>query len=537
MTRRMLLPLLTALSLLTACAGDPSGETDAGTPGQDAGAADVGGHTDDASAPPDTDRPDLGDDSGGADDAGTDDGGTDTADAGEDAGVDAGGPDLSGDPIKDRPLRILFIGNSFTFGGPIPDLVRDLAAGSGWPEPIVQRATVGGYTLERHRERGETVAAVDAGNWDILVLQEFSTRPTDSGGNPAQFKTDATWFYDRARASSPDLDLVFYETWARHPDHEYYPGRYADADTMQAQLSFHYRDAVTYVPANATSAPPHDVTLAPAGTAWSLHMDRPDAERLHHPDDWHAGTNGQYLNALVIYSTIFNRSATGLPSLGRAAGAVAKLQADADSATGKVIPGGPDGVPPPAAEPLAPGRRVLVDFGADGDTTSSPWNNIASSALSLLDARDDQGRETSVDVSITRRLASVNEVGLDNNTLGWPSSVSRDRLWTGSFDGHQAARGVPGEFAISGLEPGAPYALAIYAARSGDDSGNGRLTRYSVAGDWRDLEVASNQGDLARFERLVADADGAITVEVAVSPDGGSRFAYVGALELERLAN
>lgn len=534
MTRHLLPTLLATVSLLAACAGDPSGGApDTGAPGQDAGAADDGGHAHDASAPPDAERPDPGADADDGEDAGVQDVGQDTADVGE----DAGGPDLSGDPIKDRPLRILFIGNSFTFGGPIPDMVRDLASGAGWPEPFVQRATVGGYSLERHRERAETVAAVDAGNWDVLVLQEFSTRPTDSGGNPARFKEDATWFYDRARAASPDLDLVLYETWARHPDHEYYPGRYADADAMQAQLSFHYRDAVAYVPANATSAPPHDVTLAPAGTAWGLHLDRPDPERLHHPDDWHAGSNGQYLNAIVIYSTIFNRSATGLPTLGRAAGAVARLQADADAVTGASIPGGPDGVAPPQAAPLAPGRAVLVDFGADGDTTGAPWNNLSSSALSLTDARDDQGDETSVDVAITRRLASVNEVGLTNNTLGWPASVSRDTLWTGSFDGHQAARGVPGAFAISGLEPGAPYALAIYAARAGDDNGNGRLTRYTIAGDWRDLEVASNAGDLARFDRLVADADGAITVEVAVSPDGGSRFAYVGAIELERLSN
>ena len=437
-TRVMTAAFLTMALLTLGCDAAQPAESDADAPSRDAAAADVGGGSGDASAAPS--------DTGAAiEDAGEDVGedASRLADAGQDAGQDAGGPDLSDDPIKDRPLRILFVGNSFTFGGPVPDLMRDIAAGSGWPEPVVQRATVGGYSLERHRERAETIAAVDAGRWDYVVLQELSTRPTDNIGDPARFKQDATWFYDRARASSPDVKVVMYETWARHPDHSVYPNRFDDPAQMQAQLSAHYRDSVTYIPANATSPPPHDVTLAPAGSAWARHLGSPDAERLHDVDDYHAGANGQYLNALVIYATIFNRATSGAPGLGRAPGAVAKLQRDADLTTGEAIPGGPDGVAPPVAEPLAEGRVVSVDFGADGAATPAPWNNVSSNALSLVDALDDQGDVTSVDVGITRRLASVNEVGVAANTLGWPESVTRDTLWTGSFDDHATALGLP----------------------------------------------------------------------------------------------
>ena len=47
----------------------------------------------------------------------------------------------------EEPLRILFIGNSFTIRGPIPEVVRDLAMNAGWETPDVRQATVSGKTL------------------------------------------------------------------------------------------------------------------------------------------------------------------------------------------------------------------------------------------------------------------------------------------------------------------------------------------------------------------------------------------------------
>ena len=37
----------------------------------------------------------------------------------------------------DTPLKILFIGNSFTIQGPIPTVVRNLAMDAGWAGPDV----------------------------------------------------------------------------------------------------------------------------------------------------------------------------------------------------------------------------------------------------------------------------------------------------------------------------------------------------------------------------------------------------------------
>ena len=86
--------------------------------------------------------------------------------------------------------------------------------------------------------------------------------------------------------------------------------------------------------------------------------------------------------------------------------------------------------------------------------------------------------------------------------------------------------------AIGGLPPGS-YTLHLYASRSGDDSGNFRLTRYTVAGVAQDLEVSDNTS--TRIEYVVApDADGSVSIDVQVSPEGTSRFAYLGVVEITR---
>jgi len=245
-------------------------------------------------------------------------------------------PYLHGQPLpRDRPIRILFIGNSFTAGGDIPNRVRSLAESAGWAAPDVSRSAPGGSTLERHRVLNETLALVRQGDWDIVVLQEYSTRPTDNVGPAEQFKADATWFYDEIKTYSPSALIVLYETWARAPTHSIYPGTFQDPAEMQAQLRYHYNDAANnYIPTNATFTPSDEIWVAPVGDAWEAHLDGPDPLRMHGNDDYHAGTNGQYLNAAVLYVTIFGCPVTDLSNLDLSENNAARLQSVADDTVG-----------------------------------------------------------------------------------------------------------------------------------------------------------------------------------------------------------
>ncbi len=446
------------------------------------------------------------------------------------AGGEGGSP-WTGVPT-DRPLRLLFLGNSFTHQGPIPILVRDVAASVGWPAPEVVYNAPGGQSLNFHRNSTVSVGHVDDGNWDVVVLQDFSTRPTDNIGDPAGFKDDATWFYDRIKTATPTAEVILYETWARHPDHGFYPNTFTDPLQMQAQLRLHYNDAAdNYIPMNATTMPPNDVRVAPVGDAWENHLAEPQALRLHGTDDYHAGFRGQYLNALVLYSTIYGVVATGVEPLhGVNATEAQRLQAAADATT--QITQLPPSFPVP---PLAVGQSIRVDFGTT--LTADPsWNDISDcSTGSATDMLDSMGTATGVDLRITDAFTGNNASGDPNNALGYPATVSQDVCWVGSFDGHAAALLEHAQIVIDDVDTGT-YELVLFASRTGDDGGLGRLTRYALGNQTQDLEVSDNTANAITFSAVTPDASGRIVVDVDVSPAGTARFAYLGALVLTKTA-
>ena len=481
----------------------------------------------DASTAPDASAPDA------LPDAAFDDAAFDDAAAAPDA---ASLSDAASDPdaasIPDAfvpPEHILFIGNSFTFYGPVPTIVDLFANDARWPDPEVEYIAFGGETLEGHRGRSETVALVDRGGWDVIVLQENSIRPTDALGDPARFKEDATWFHDRACAASPGVRVMLYETWARHPDHPYFPTNFRDPAEMQAQLRFHYEDAArVFIPAHTLFAPT-TVELARAGDAWERHLARPDAVRLHGADDYHANESGQYLNALLLYAEIYHRSVRGLARWQVDARTAALLQEDADAISGWTAPSFP-----PAPLGLLAGERVQIDLG--GTSVVAPaWNDLADpTGGELVDVLTADGARSTVDVAVTVDFGGVNDVGVTTNTLGYPPEVSRDSFFAGSFLTHEEGLVQPGQLTVRGLDPAGVYAISLFASRTGDDGGLGRLTRYTIAGVSQDLDAEDNTSRLAVFAAVSPSGSGELVIEVAVSPAGRSRFAYVGAVIVER---
>jgi len=442
---------------------------------------------------------------------------------------DGGGPPPCTAPTN-KALRLFFIGNSFTLGGPVPTLVGSLAGSAGFPKPHIEYSAVGGYTLAKHRAHLASIGGVTKGNWDYVVLQEYSTKPTDNMGNPLGFKQDATWFYDKAKAASPKAWVVLYETWARHKDHSYYPSKFKDPAQMQAQLRKHYNDAAkSYIPKHSKAAQKNHVKVAPAGDAWEKHLSQANPLRLHASDDYHANKHGAYLNAAVIFSRIYGCKAKGLSSLTLSAADAARLQDSADATTG--IKGVPPGPGPGAGFPV--GGHVRVDFGSV-KTTASGWNNISAAKGSLYDALSSTGKATVVDVVITDSFTGGNTSGRKDNLLGWPASVSQDTLWAGSFDGHAAALKAPAALEVRDL-PAGTYTVELFGSRAGKDGKLDRLTRYTLGGTHKDVDATDNQKKKAVFASVKVGTPGTLALGVAVSPVGTGRFGYLGALLIHRV--
>src|SRR5215475_388111 len=78
-----------------------------------------------------------------------------------------------------RPVRILFVGNSFTARNDLPGLIAQLATARG-VEIEHALLSMGGASLRMHWNKGEAQTAIQRGKFDYVVLQEQSTLPVKS---------------------------------------------------------------------------------------------------------------------------------------------------------------------------------------------------------------------------------------------------------------------------------------------------------------------------------------------------------------------
>ena len=116
-------------------------------------------------------------------------------------------------------VRVLFIGNSYTYYNDLPSMLEFLASSeSGFPLVHAEAVAEGGATLERHWRGGEAVAAIGGGNWDFVVLQEQSLRPVEDPDRMFEF---ARHFAEEIRKAG--AQTVLFLTWAREGRPEMQP--------------------------------------------------------------------------------------------------------------------------------------------------------------------------------------------------------------------------------------------------------------------------------------------------------------------------
>lgn len=198
---------------------------------------------------------------------------------------------------QSQKLRVLFIGNSYTYYNNLPQLLAGLAA-SAKPAHFLETEmlTVGGATLKRLWDSGQAQQALARGKWDYVVLQEQSTLGMSKAvdgipqiNDPAEFHAAAR-IYD-AEIKKQGAKPLFYMTWARQNN-----------PASQPQLT----EAYTKIGKELND------TVAPVGLAWQAALKaRPDFG-LHVADKSHPNPAGSYLAACVFYATLYGQSPEGL---------------------------------------------------------------------------------------------------------------------------------------------------------------------------------------------------------------------------------
>lgn len=197
-------------------------------------------------------------------------------------------------------LRLLFIGNSYTFFNDLPQMVYDIAKSKN-KKLSVKSVTKGGERLSGHLKNKKLRDMLTTQKWDFVVLQEQSSTPAKqtevviAESYPAAKSLDSL-----IHVGSPEAKTIFYMTWG----HKYgtthkidnYPLAYT-YEGMQERIKTSYLE-MTYL----TNA-----RCAPVGMAWQLvRQQRPDYQ-LYKADCSHPSKLGSYLAANVIYTTIFCR--------------------------------------------------------------------------------------------------------------------------------------------------------------------------------------------------------------------------------------
>lgn len=188
---------------------------------------------------------------------------------------------------SNQRLRVLFIGNSFTYVNDLPRLVERLAASAKESRLLeTSMVTVGGASLKSHWDDGEALAAIRKGKWDYVVLQEQSAVPIN---NPKMMYAHARFF--DAEIKKAGARTVFYMTWARedHPE-------------AQAAITEAYTNIAVELGA----------VIAPVGLAWQRALKEKNGLRLYYEDKLHASPTGTYLAACVFYSVFYGKSPEGL---------------------------------------------------------------------------------------------------------------------------------------------------------------------------------------------------------------------------------
>jgi hypothetical protein len=184
-----------------------------------------------------------------------------------------------------KPIKMLFIGNSFTARNDVPGLLARLAELRGHTVEH-NLISAGGASLRAHWNAGKAAEAIQKTHYDYVVLQEQSTLPIK---NATRMHENIRLFDEAIKAAGSRT--VLYMTWARR-----------HAPESQAVLTEAY----------LTIGRALNALVVPVGLAWQQVLAMDDQPVLHDKDDSHPTIAGSMLAACVFFATLFGEDPTGI---------------------------------------------------------------------------------------------------------------------------------------------------------------------------------------------------------------------------------
>lgn len=199
-----------------------------------------------------------------------------------------------------EPLRVLFIGNSYTGWHNLPEIVAQFAQAKG-KRLYYEMVIPGGRNFERHWKEGEALKKIYQNKWDAVVFQNQSYEPV---GDPEKMHKYGKRLADAV--AETDARVYYFLTWAYAKERGWMkdaPEAKEKFKKMQEHLNESY-----FALAEETNG-----EIIPVGMAWEIvRTDNPET-KLHHDDGSHPSQLGAYLSGLVMYAALFDDQAHSMP--------------------------------------------------------------------------------------------------------------------------------------------------------------------------------------------------------------------------------
>ncbi len=210
-------------------------------------------------------------------------------------------PVLAGDVAQARStapgVRVLFVGNSFTYVNDMPGMVDRLAAAEPGSEPLfVVSYTKGSTALSFWADDGRLRGLLHDISWNTVVLQEQSAIPSYPASIVDADMVPPARTLSQEAAADGARTLLFM-TWGYQDGN----GAGDSYDAMQARLAAGYGEAASALGAG----------VVPVGLAWQQAHRLEPGLQLWQDDGHHPTTAGSYLGACVFYDVLTGRSPVG----------------------------------------------------------------------------------------------------------------------------------------------------------------------------------------------------------------------------------
>ena len=186
--------------------------------------------------------------------------------------------------------RALFLGNSYTYVNNLPQMVADVASSTG-DSLIFDSNTPGGYTLEGHSTNATSLAKIAMGNWDYVVLQEQSQRPSFPINQVITDVFPYARFLDSViNAQNICAETAFYMTWGRKN------GDASNCAVWPPVCTYSGMDSLLRL-RYMMMADSNDAIVSPVGAVWNFIRQNYPLIELYQADESHPSVAGSYAAA------------------------------------------------------------------------------------------------------------------------------------------------------------------------------------------------------------------------------------------------